>query len=101
MQGMKFDQNKPEYGLLPPKALEDVVKVLTFGAQKYGRDNWRLVEEAERRYFDAAQRHLWAWKRGQTFDTESGEPHLAHALCCIMFMLELDEEKTFCLESVS
>ena len=33
--GRKFDGNKLEYGLLPAFALEETVKVLTFGAQKY------------------------------------------------------------------
>jgi hypothetical protein len=90
MEGKKYDNGKAQYGLLPPLALEDLVKVLTFGAQKYSPDNWRYVEDAERRYFDAAQRHLWAWKRGELEDEESGESHLAHALCCIMFLLEIE-----------
>lgn len=91
MQGKKFDQNKPEYGLLPPKALEEVVKVLTFGAQKYERDNWRYVQNGKRRYFDAAMRHLWAWKQGELQDEESTYSHLAHALGCVMFLLELEK----------
>ena len=37
--GRKFDGDKLQYGLLPPLALRDVVKVLTFGAQKYEPDN--------------------------------------------------------------
>lgn len=90
--GMKFDQDKPEYGLLPPKALLETVKVLTFGAKKYARDNWRFVEEGERRYFDALQRHLWAWKAGEVLDKESGLPHLAHAMCCLMFLYETSVE---------
>ena len=88
--GRKFDGNKLEYGLLPPKALEAVVDVLTFGAQKYARDNWKHVDDAKRRYFDALQRHLWAWKMGEKLDPESGKPHLAHAMCCLMFLHEHD-----------
>ena len=63
-QGRKFDGGKLEYGLLPPKALEATVAVLTFGAQKYERGNWKFVPESKRRYFDAMQRHIWAWKYG-------------------------------------
>jgi len=88
--GRKFDGGKLEYGLLPPLALEEVVKVLTFGAQKYDRDNWQKVPDSKRRYFDALQRHVWAWKRGEQFDTESGIHHLAHAMCCLMFLYEHD-----------
>jgi len=88
--GRKFDNGKLEYGLLPPFALEETVKVLTFGAQKYERDNWKKVPDSKRRYFDALQRHLWQWKRGEQLDQESGINHLAHAMCCLMFLLDRD-----------
>ena len=88
--GRKFDGGKLEYGLLPPLALEETVKVLTFGAQKYERDNWQKVPDSKRRYFDALQRHVWAWKQGEQFDQESGIHHLAHAMCCLMFLYEHD-----------
>jgi hypothetical protein len=88
--GRKFDGNKLEYGLLPPFALEAAVDVLTFGAQKYERDNWKRVPDSERRYFDALERHVWAWKKGEQLDPESGKHHLAHAMCCLMFLLEKD-----------
>ena len=88
--GRKIDGNKLEYGLLPPLALEETVKVLTFGAQKYERDNWQVVPDSKRRYFDALQRHVWAWKQGEQIDTESGIHHLAHAMCCLMFLYEHD-----------
>jgi len=88
--GRKYDGGKLEYGLLPPFALEETVKVLTFGAQKYERDNWQKVPDSKRRYFDALQRHLWAWKKGEQNDQESGIHHLAHAMCCLMFLYEHD-----------
>lgn len=88
--GRKFDGGKPMYGLLPPKALRATVDVLTFGAQKYEVDNWKYVDNSLRRYFDAAQRHLWDWKEGEQFDPESGMHHLAHAICCLMFLYEHD-----------
>lgn len=89
--GRKFDGGKLEYGLLPPQALKATVDVLTFGAQKYERDNWKYVSDSKRRYFDAAQRHIWAYKVGEVNDPETGVNHLAHAICCLMFMLDLDE----------
>jgi len=30
-------------------------------------------------------------KTGEVEDPETGVSHLAHAICCIMFMLDLDE----------
>lgn len=89
-EGLKYDDGKLEYGLLPPLALKATVDVLTFGANKYKRDNWKYVDDSKRRYFDALQRHLWAWKEGEEIDPESGKHHLAHAMCCLMFLYEHD-----------
>lgn len=89
--GSKHDSGKPLMGAVPPNAMLAVARVLTFGAEKYGRDNWRQVENAETRYLDAALRHINAYQRGESVDPESGESHLAHAVCSLMFMLELQE----------
>ena len=89
--GSKHDTGKPLMGAVPPSALLAVARVLTFGAEKYGRDNWRQVESAETRYLDAALRHINAYQRGELADPESGESHLAHAVCSLMFMLEMQE----------
>jgi hypothetical protein len=88
--GRKFDGGKLQYGLVPPLALKATVDVLTFGAEKYEPDNWKVVPDSKRRYFDALQRHVWAWKEGEQIDPESGKHHLAHALCCLMFLYEHD-----------
>lgn len=93
MKGVKYDNGKLRYDLIPAQALDDVVKVLTFGAAKYAPDNWRKVDDAESRYFAAAQRHLWAWQRGEQNDPETGVNHLAHAACCLLFLLETPTKK--------
>ncbi len=90
--GKKNDLGKTRYDLVPPLALEEYAKVLTFGAEKYAPDNWRYVPDANDRYFAAAQRHIWAYKRGEIVDQESGLSHLAHAICCLVFILEVDLE---------
>lgn len=91
-KGLKFDNGKERYDLLPPIALHEIAKVLTYGAQKYAPNNWRLVEDHESRYFAAAQRHLWAWQRGEKTDPETGISHLAHAACSLMFLADLEAE---------
>lgn len=93
IEGSKFDGAKARYDLIPPNALDLVARVLEFGARKYAPENWRKVPDARRRYFAAVQRHLWAWWRGQANDSESGLPHIAHALCCAFFILELETEQ--------
>lgn len=91
--GSKHDSGKPLMGAVPPNALLAVAGVLTFGAQKYGRDNWHQVENLETRYMDAALRHINAYQRGEQLDPESGENHLAHAVCSLMFILEKEGGK--------
>jgi hypothetical protein len=91
MTGIKFDDKKLRYDLLPVEPIEDLVKVLTYGANKYRPDNWKKVEPYNDRYYAAAMRHLQAWRRGEMQDKESGLPHLAHALCCIVFLLWKDK----------
>lgn len=88
--GRKFDGGKVRYELLPPFALEDVAKVLTYGSIKYEDENWRVVPEASRRYRGALMRHVEEYRKGNILDPETGLPHMAHAICCAMFILELD-----------
>ena len=45
MTGVKYDQDKPDYSLLPYGALEQVVQVLTYGSKKYDRNNWEHVPD--------------------------------------------------------
>lgn len=69
------------------RALDDVAQVLGFGAAKYERHNWRKGIHWSR-VLDAAFRHLRAFNEGEDIDPESGQPHLAHAACCVLFLLE-------------
>lgn len=86
-ESRKSDSGKPRWSLVPFDAMGSVVEVLTYGADKYGEGNWKGLSDFENRYFNAAMRHLIAWKNGEKNDSESGKPHLAHAACCILFML--------------
>jgi len=90
--GVKHDSDKPRWSLLPFKALQEVVEVLTFGAKKYAADNWKYVPNARERYIDAAYRHLADWNSGEKKDPETGKSHLAHAVCCLLFLLWFEQK---------
>lgn len=92
--GVKHDDGKIRYELLPPELLEEVSKVLTFGAKKYSSRNWELGIEWSRVY-GALQRHLWTWWDGNKddLDDETKYSHLAHAACCIAFLLTFEKRK--------
>ena len=87
-QGRKDDQDKLRFDLVPPHALQEVAKVLTFGAQKYGDENWRRLKDLQKRYRAAQMRHAEADRRGEDIDSESGMSHIAHEITCLLFILE-------------
>jgi hypothetical protein len=89
--GIKFDQDKPDYSLVPFAAFDEVVKVLTYGAKKYDRHNWRHVEDI--RYQAALMRHFSAYMQGERNDPESNINHLAHMACSVLFLLQKDIDK--------
>jgi hypothetical protein len=83
--GTKFDSNKIRMELLDPHALEGLSAVLTFGATKYGPNNWRkgIVYS---RLIGSLKRHLTAIEKGELIDPESGLPHIDHFGCNWMFL---------------
>lgn len=89
-QGTKHDADKLPMHLLSTTALEQTAAVLQFGAQKYAAHNWRKGFVWSRP-LSAALRHLLAFNAGEDRDPESGLSHLAHAACCIMFLLEFEK----------
>lgn len=91
--GKKNDAGKARYDLVLPEFEDAVAKVLTFGAEEYGANNWQKVEDRENRYYAALRRHIAAWRKGEELDEESGLPHLAHAACNIMFLMYKGDEE--------
>lgn len=84
--GRKDDSAKPPIELIPAVALEEIAKVLAFGKRKYSAWNW-TGGIAWSRLLGAALRHLWSYARGEDKDPESGLSHLAHAGCCVVFLI--------------
>lgn len=94
----KNDSGKLQWSLLPFEQVEEVVRVLMNGAEKYQRDNWKKCDDTNR-YVDALLRHVIAYKNGQKNDTgEGGDglPHLAHAVCNCLFLMWFDANEKSC-----
>ena len=89
--GEKFDDGKPKYSLIPPIALKGMAEILTFGADKYGAESWKLVPNREERYLNALYRHLEAYRSGEKLDQETFKSHLSHVLCNAAFLLHFEE----------
>jgi hypothetical protein len=73
---------------MDPYALEMMSMVLKHGADRpeYGPHNWRKGLKVSR-LLRAAIGHLLAIVRGEDNDQETGLPHAAHCMCCVMFIL--------------
>lgn len=87
MEGIKNDQNKDRWDLLPYDAIEQIVKVFTHGATRYSDRNWEHGISYSR-LFAALQRHLTAfYQHHEDNDPEWNLSHLAHAGCCLTMLL--------------
>ena len=89
--GVKFDDGKLPIALIPPELIIGVGNILNFGAKKYSERNWEKGMKYSRVY-SALQRHLIKWWDPYQSDTdeETGESHLAHAACCLAFLLSYE-----------
>jgi len=89
--GVKLDDGKLNYELVPPEAIKGLAQVLTLGAIKYTRNGWQTVPNARDRYTGALMRHLEAWRSGEMIDSETGLNHMYHVLCNAAFLGYFDE----------
>ena len=81
----RFNDNKIKWSLVSWKALEPMVKVLMFGANKYSPNNWQKgLKYSE--ISESLQRHLYYFMEGEDDDPESKLSHLGHILCNAMFL---------------
>lgn len=58
------------------------------GALKYGRSNFRAIGVRSSIYVSACMRHLLLWFEGEDNATDSGLPHMAHALACLAIIVD-------------
>ncbi len=75
-KGIKFDDEKIRYDLIPSDSLHELAKVYTHGSQKYQDNNWRKGIKWSK-ILGGIERHYNAFKRGQNIDPDSGLLHLA------------------------
>lgn len=82
---------KVPFHLWPETATMAGAMALLEGASKYGRANWREAGVRASIYYDAARRHLMRWFEGEDFDSDSGLPHLGHALACMAILVDAEK----------
>ena len=94
-EGKKNDRidGKVRMDLLPWPELEEVARVLTAGAKKYGANNWQGFEDGYERYKGAMLRHLTEVEKGIEIDADTGCRHIAQVACNALFMLHFKMEE--------
>jgi hypothetical protein len=91
---IKHDSGKTDWSLMPFEAVEEINKVLEFGAKKYAAHNWRTGTGFRyTRVLSSLLRHTFSWARGEDLDPESGLSHLAHMGCNVVFLIYYNKYK--------
>jgi len=88
--GVKADDGKEQWHLMPWDALDYVLAVLQDGANSEpGRAEfgWLHVPEGRKRYLNALQRHSRALFKGHAEDHKSGLPVEAHVAANALILL--------------
>ncbi len=98
-KGLRYNEGKIRYELVPDSMIKGVADVLTYGADKYtvrdeegeiivnGANNWKkgLSWMGVKASHD---RHMAAWVNGEDVDPESGKLHIDLALTNLAFLKE-------------
>lgn len=63
--------------LLPWRELEEIAKVFTAGAKKYGANRWQNLPDGYERYKGAMLRHISEVEKGNIIDEDTGCMHAA------------------------
>jgi len=90
--GTKHDKDKTRFELIDPTFIEGIASVLTFGARKYEDLNWTKGMKFSR-VLGALKRHIHAFEVGIDVDVETGQSHLYHAACNLMFLAHYVKHK--------
>ena len=85
--------DKLRWELLPLEDVEDIVRVYTAGAKKYGPDQWQNLPDGIRRYKAALLRHLVEFDKGNEIDEETGCRHLAQVCWNAIAMLHISKQQ--------
>lgn len=88
----RFNTDKLKWSLVDFKSLEDMVRVLEFGAKKYDTDNWKKGLPTKE-IVESMLRHIYAYLDGEDLDPESGLPHIGHIQCNALFLSYMSKNK--------
>ena len=90
-EAKRFSDGKIRMDLVPPILLEEVAKIMGFGADKYGAYNY-LKGMKWSKCIASLKRHLNEFEKGVDYDNESKELHISHVIVNALFLLQYYKE---------
>jgi hypothetical protein len=83
--GLRYNEGKSRVDLIDAEFMVGVGRVMRLGSLKYAENNWRGGMKWSI-CIGCLLRHVFAFMRGEDKDPETGEHHLLHAACNVMFL---------------
>jgi hypothetical protein len=83
-----YGDKKLPFHLIPPAASAYIALGLRDGSNKYEPWNWRSDPVETMTYIGALKRHIDAWVDGEECASDSGLPHLAHAIAGLAILID-------------
>ena len=82
----QFGVEKTPLHLVPPTGIAYAAAAFQEGALKYGPYNWREKTISSSVYYSAMMRHMNKRWDGEDCDPDTGVPHVASAIACLMMI---------------
>jgi len=86
-QGLRYNEGKTRYDLLPVFAIDELAKNMTSGAKKYAERNWEKGMNWTT-VLASLKRHLAEWEAGNDYDPEDGQLLMAKVMTNAAFITE-------------
>lgn len=96
-KAIRRNSGKLRWSLVDFSSLEEMLKVLEWGAEHYGFDNWKKGLHREE-ILESIQRHTIKLLNKEEVDTETGISHAAHIMCNTIFYLYHHRNNSFSKE---
>lgn len=87
MDNFLYPKRKPDFTYLEYDLMLPIVEVFMFGAEKYGRNDWKTSTTLEDNV-EACMRHILKFNQGEILDSESKLIHLAHACTRLLMAIK-------------
>ena len=89
-KGLRFDDEKDKFSCIPLKLIRGAARILykvtIRKTNPYPMWNWAAGMLWSKPY-DCLMRHMDDWYCGEDIDPDTGESHLDHALCNLLFLI--------------